>query len=797
MKELYRIKAASSRKENIIVLNQFRITLLTPSLVRLETSEKGCFTDEATQKIWNRDLGPVDFKKTLSESEILIETSELIVRCKDVYSMPCSLRDSVEITLKNPACRTTWHHGDKIKTLKGTARTLDNANGAIQLEEGIISRSGLSVLDDSKSYLINEDETLRAREDFDGTDIYFFGYAHDYKQALKDFLILTGRPPLLPRWALGNWWSRYHRYTQKEYLDLMKEFEKQEIPLSVAMIDMDWHLTQIDREIGSGWTGYSWNNELIPNPKEFLAELHKRNLKVSLNVHPAEGVGRHEEYYHKMKKALNLKDDGQSIPFDITNPKFVEAYFECLHYPREEEGVDFWWIDWQQGETTNLKNLDPLWLLNHYHFLDNAKASGRPLILSRYSGEGSHRYPVGFSGDTVISWESLAFQPYFTATASNVAYCWWSHDIGGHMLGSYDEELQVRWVQYGVFSPIMRLHSSASEFNHKEPWRFGETEASIIKRFLSLRHALIPYLYTMNVRFSCDFELPLRPLYHDYPDEDEAYCFPNEYFFGSQLISCPITSPVNKDLQMASVKVWIPEGSYTDLFTGITYSGKKKLTMYRSLKDFPLLLKAGGILPLASKNEIKDSAISLPKELELYVALGAKGSFTLIEDDGESQSLSEANSVQTKFEITEDGKFSVYSPDGNKNLLPKDRKCTIHFLNCDEVLEVNLDAGKKMAANDYKYDSLRRELTLSISVPESGMDSVSLSTRKNADADRKMILSRCFDLLDKAKIDFLRKEKIFSIIEKNENAAEICQKLLFEQESSEFIEAIMERICNI
>ena len=149
------------------------------------------------------------------------------------------------------------------------------------------------------------------------------------------------------------------------------------------------------------------------------------------------------------------------IDFDPADPAFLEAYLEVLHHPLEAEGVDFWWLDWQQGGVTRIPGLDPLWLLNHFHFLDSGRATaGAPLTFSRYAGVGSHRYPIGFSGDTVITWASLDFQPYFTATASNVGYGWWSHDIGGHFFGGKDDELTVRWTQLGVFSPIMRLHSS-------------------------------------------------------------------------------------------------------------------------------------------------------------------------------------------------------------------------------------------------------------------------------------------------------------------------------------------------
>lgn len=138
-------------------------------------------------------------------------------------------------------------------------------------------------------------------------------------------------------------------------------------------------------------------------------------------------------------------------------------------------GVDFWWIDWQQGTKSKMKGLDPLWLLNHYHMLDINRDGNNSVILSRYAGMGSHRYPLGFSGDTVVCWKSLDFQPYFTALASNAGYTWWSHDIGGHMFGKGDNELYLRWLQFGVFSPINRLHSSNKGMS-KEPWNYPQVE---------------------------------------------------------------------------------------------------------------------------------------------------------------------------------------------------------------------------------------------------------------------------------------------------------------------------------
>ena len=377
MKAAYKINTESKAHEkNTFCFDKIRITLLTPSLVRLEWSEKNLFTDEPSLKVWFRGFPDVLHQTSVENDTTYIQTEKLVIKIQQKAclhdSVKISLKDGIAPVIPSISMPNFWRYGDKYSTLKGTARTLDNADGEIELEEGILSRTGFSILDDSKSYLINQDGELCPRKASDAIDVYFFGYEKEYKKCLKDYLTLTGLPPLLPRYALGNWWSRYHKYTQKEYIELIERFEKENIPLAVAMIDMDWHLTQIDKTIGTGWTGYTWNKEYFPEPEEFLSCMHKHNLKVSLNVHPAEGVGRHEDTYESMKKALGLPVDGKTVPFDITDARFVEAYFECLHEPLEKQGVDFWWIDWQQGETTKLPGLDPLWVLNHYHFLDNA-----------------------------------------------------------------------------------------------------------------------------------------------------------------------------------------------------------------------------------------------------------------------------------------------------------------------------------------------------------------------------------------------------------------------------------------
>lgn len=410
---------------------QYRFTVLTDGLVRCEYDLDSIFEDTASTFAINRRLPVPDYRVVDVGSDLEIITEKFHLRYDKNEFSANGL--SVQCRGNLTEWHSTWRFGDESIGLGGTARTLDEANGRIPLGPGVISRQGYAALDDSDSMLFTDDGWVKGRrKNPSKSDTYVFAYGIDYRGAIRSFYAVSGKQPLLPRWALGNWWSRYYKYTADEYLALMDRFRREGLPLSVGVLDMDWHLVDNEkvRKSGlSGWTGYTWERELFPDPKAFQDELHKRHLKVTLNVHPADGIASYEEAYGAMADALGKdKKSGDPIAFDITDKKFNDAYFDILHRRREDEGTDFWWVDWQQGRLSRIPGVDPLWMLNHFHFLDNKHDEKRPLTFSRYAGPGSHRYPVGFSGDTVVSWESLDFQPEFTATASNIGYGWWYVD---------------------------------------------------------------------------------------------------------------------------------------------------------------------------------------------------------------------------------------------------------------------------------------------------------------------------------------------------------------------------------
>ncbi len=735
----------SKTDESLVIRkNNVRLSLLTERLLRVEVDPERNFIDAPTQTVVNRNFCKPQIK-TIEDGDIVI-----IMTTKTIFRYDTKNEKMVGISLKGGKNLTEYKSGN----LKGTYRTLDMTKGAIPLGDGLMSTEGVAVIDDSLSLTINTDGTLCEREG-SKKDEYYFAYNHDYRACLKDFFSLCGEVPLVPRYCLGNWWSRYKAYTQQEYMDLMNKFIEKEIPITVATIDMDWHWVDVKKRFGKsggkpsllphstdfifqgdGWTGYSWNTELFPDYRAFLKWLHEKNFKITVNLHPAQGVRFFEDMYEEMCKKMDVDPATKKrIEFDITDPKYIDAYFNVLHKPYEDEGVDFWWIDWQQGKNTKLKNLDPLWALNHYHTLANTDGEKRPLILSRYAEVGSHRYPLGFSGDTKICWEALDFQPYFTNTATNIGYTWWSHDIGGHMGGSKDDELYTRWVQYGLYSPIMRLHSTSNEFMGKEPWKHSFVAETVVTKVLRERHALIPYLYSMNYRTHKNCLALCEPMYYEYPETPEAYKVKNQFSFGSELMVAPITSKINPKTNLACVEVWLPEGRWTDIYTGAIYEGNKMLKMYRGIESIPVLAKEGAIIPMATDD--KSNISTNPKDMTLRIYRG-NNSFDLYEDDGESNEFRKGNFAITKYTVKEEDcnlYFNVSPAEGNCSSLPQRRNYTFVFEDITDADEISVMLNGKAANAEISKCSNKVRVYLKGVSPKSAVEIKLESTKIKVNRD--------------------------------------------------------------
>ncbi len=767
--------------ESVVAGGAYRFCVLTPQLIRMEYDRDGLFEDRPTQTVVRRDFPAPAFSaaETADGLEIHTEFLSLYYDKKEFSAHGLS----ISVLSESRGIHSTWRFSTEPQTLGGTARTLDNADGAVPLGPGLLSRmDGYALLDDSASLALTEDGWVAPRKK-GAADLYFFGYGFDYGLCLRDFFHLCGQTPLLPRYALGNWWSRYYRYSDKAYIALMDRFQEEKIPFSVAVLDMDWHITRVPAKYGKGWTGYTWNRELFPDPKAFLKKLHSLKLKVTLNLHPADGVYPHEEMYEQMALALH-KDPAKGLPLrlDVSSRAFMAAYFTYLHHPREEEGVDFWWIDWQQGGVSRMEGLDPLWMLNYLHALDSGKGGRRALIFSRYAGPGSHRYPAGFSGDSVISWASLAFQPYFTATAANIGYGWWSHDIGGHLGGAKDDELAVRWLQFGVFSPIMRLHSTSNLFGGKEPWNYGEEARAVMVGFLRLRHRLLPYLYTMNWRCHRFQEQLVRPMYHLYPRQDAAYEVKNQYLFGSELMVCPVTVPMDRQLMRGKAAAWLPEGTYIDLLNGLIYRGGRKMDLYRPLNQIPVLAKAGAIVPMAGEEESTANGAALPKSITWMVFGGADGHFELYEDDGETVAYQNGAYILTSVDFLwhEKGKTCLrIKAAGPEGIIPAERRHTLRFAGVLDAGAVSVRTEPESGPVTFqkRYDAHMHAVDVALpALP--AFDAVTVTFEQALVPASNDAVERIATYLGEAQIGYDLKETIYRAVSYANGEARVLAELL-------------------
>ncbi len=618
-----------------VVAGHARFSILTPALIRMEWSPTSTFEDRPSFAFNHRDLSAPEFDVEKKDDWLTIDTGKTTLRYQDDGN-PFNA-DNLSVSLELNGKTVTWKPGMKdTGNLGGTVRTLDGVNGSTELDPGIVSRDGWVLWDDSETMLFDTstDWPWIVTERQEGAlDWYFFGHGHDYKGALADFTKASGDIPLPPRYVFGSWWSRYWYFTDDEFKALVKEYDDHDVPLDILVNDMDWHLVG-PQYPGNGWTGYTFNPKAFPDPKGFMDWLHERGLHTTLNLHPADGINKHEAAFADMAKALGLDPEKiDHIDFDPFDRAFVDAYFKYLHHPLERQGVDFWWMDWQQG---TVDDIDPLFWLNYLHWTDmeRNKENGdkRPMIFSRWGGLGNHRYQIGFSGDTHSTWGSLEFQPGFTSTASNVGYGFWSHDIGGHQPGPVEGELYARWIQLGALSPILRTHGTSNPEAKRRIWAFEPDVFDSARKAFHLRYALIPYIYTA-AREAHDTGVSMcRPLYYEWPELDEAYEHWTHYMFGDDMLIVPVTSPVSAVSQRATVTAWMPPGKWTNWFTGQTYEGPGEVSLLVPLDEVPIFVREGGIIPAMPKmNRMNEKPVD---PLILNIFPGESGETRVYEDDG-------------------------------------------------------------------------------------------------------------------------------------------------------------------
>ncbi len=638
-----------------VTVDAMRFSVIAPDCIRIENSRRLAFVDGPTAVIRQRNLGAVAFTHSVSATHLTITTTKLSLK----YKLGSN-------SLINPDLIIDWNAGNRSaswtggqtdgQNLGGTRYDLDrvgrsdvpNFGVPTDIGTGLLSREGWHLLNDSDSMIWPDDGWMSHRGDDASLDYYFCAYGDDYKRMLQLFVDLSGRTPMVPNYTFGIWYSRYQNYTQSQFQAIVHRYRSEDIPFDVMGIDVDWHR--------HGWEGYDWNTSLIGNPAGMISYFKSKGVKSYLNSHPGGFMQTADTHWAPGKTAAGINTTAP-YRFHFYEQAHVQATQSVNLRPTlQSSGVDFWWPD-GGGRFSNFRTNFALATGKAYYEVPRQIDSNkRSLILNRYGGMGAQRYPIGFSGDTGATWQGLNYQPAFTARASNVAFPYWSHDIGGFDPYGYTvpDELYLRWAQFGVFSPVVRNHASHAP---RLPWEYPNVLAQV-KDIYQFRSRLFPYIYHYS-RVVHDTGIGLlRPLYFEHPSNAEAYNYPYEYYFGADLLAAPVTAQSSGGV--FNQNMWLPPGKWTDYWTGEVRTGPGSTVYAATLSQIPVYARPGAIIPHQPNMKFIGEIAADPLTLEIFPH--AAGQLDFYEDDGVSMGYAAGQSTRTPIALSVpdvNGNYSV------------------------------------------------------------------------------------------------------------------------------------------
>ena len=627
--------------DNPTVIGNSRITFITDNLVRLEYAIGGKFLNDSTLFAIDRSIRPVDIKTERKGRKYIFTTKAMRLEF-DADGCPFGQNN----------LRVTWQQNDKQKSwcltdgqsrnLQGPVVTLDAVGGPVKRMEGLLSRDGWYLIDDSGKD-VYKNGWIQYRDRNHVQDFYLFVYGTDYKSALRSLAAISGRVPMTRKYVHGSWYCRWWAYTADDYREIVQGYKDHDFPMDILVFDMDWHRKDATMGTGHaftrGWNGYSWNHELIPDPAGLIKEFKDQHIYVTLNDHPHDGIRPHEDMWDAFIKDLDVDTAKTGFPyFDAGDPNYMKAFFKHAHGYSDSIGIAFWWQDWQQdyafskvrGTTTQ----HVPWL-NELYYNDSKKGNMRGLGFARWGGWGDHRHPIQFSGDAVGNWDMLRFEVDLTTSSGNAGCFFWAHDIGGFYDG-LDKELYTRWTQFGLLNSSLRIHSVSGEKMDRRPWLWGEREEKAMRTVYHLRSQLMPYIYS-SVRQCHTDMLPLnRGLYIEQPETEESYKHPDEFLFGDLILGAPVTQAGKGKDFIVDQKVYFPTGcNWYSLFTGNEYKGGTTQTVSTPLEESPVFVKGGWPLPMQPYTQRMASTPLTTLIVRCYPGSdGDNNTYTLYEDDG-------------------------------------------------------------------------------------------------------------------------------------------------------------------
>lgn len=733
-----------SLKNNIVKGKKFRFTFLSDRLIRLEYSPTGSFEDRISQRVIFRNFSEVKYTKTQTESLIQLSTSYFTLNYdmnKPFLGSKLAPGSNLNILL-NGTDKMWYYKHPEARNFGGLNYSLDNFSGKLKLGKGLYSTDGFAVLDDSDSYVLDNNNFIKRNED--NIDIYVFMYRKDLGFCLQDYYKLTGYPSLIPRYSLGNWWNKNQEYSVMDIQKLMTKFHEEEIPISNFLFSNKWHESGDPLE---------FNHKLL-NEKQLRQLFNSYNLKLSLSIDLSDKVVEGSNTYNNIKGVVGeINGDYSFLPM---NSQQINLYSSYGIRSWISLGVDAFYVDYD-----NCKDNQTLALINHYIYsMYGLMLNKRVVVLSRNHSMSTHRDTVIFNGKTKVDWETLSILPQYQMSASNNGVSYVASPIGGYYGGIETFELYIRYIQFGVFSTFLILSSDGGKYYKREPWRWNISEEEIIKKYLRLRYKLIPYLYTESYIYSKSGSPVIQPLYYKYPKIYDEPLYRNQYFFGSEMLVCPIVKKKNLVMNRVVQRMFIPEGIWYELESGKKYVGNKYYISFYKDEDYPVFCREGSIIPLSM-----EMSTDLPTNIEVLVFPGANGSYLLYEDDGISNNYKNGSCGLTEFNF----KYTLnhyeleIQSKGNPGLLPAFRNYKIRFKNTKNG---NVEVKSGMNTVSGKVYNERNDLIIEV---ENISSSSSLTIICSSDgillnSMEKLINDDIRGILEDLEIETILKEKIDDIL---------------------------------
>lgn len=634
-------------------------------------------------------------------------------------------------------------HEEGYGNLRGKTRELYQQNMKIVVPY-FISTRGYGVLLDCGSLMTFRDGAHGAgwwADVVDELDFYFIA-GGSFDAVTQNLHELTGKTPMLPKWAFGFAQSKERYVNAKELVEVVREYRRRKIPLDLIVLDWkSW-------PNGAGWGQKNFDPVRFPDPKALTAELHSLGAKLMVSIWPIM-TGDCPNQRELQERGLVL---GNQSTYDAFSSEAREVYWSQAERGLFAHGVDAWWCDCTEpfeadwsGETkpepparlllnteASKKYLDAA-QINSYSLLHSqgiyegqrrANSSKRVVNLTRSGYAGQHRYAtICWNGDICATWQTLR-----NCIPEGVNFCatgepFWTVDIGGFFInhdpklwfwrGDYADgcrgltdmnaldpdprdtgcrdlgfwELYTRWLQYAAFLPVFRSHGTDAA---REIWRFGD-EGNVfydtIAKYIRLRYQLLPYIYSLAAQVTLNSRAMLRAVALDFPHDIAAHHLTDEFLFGPALLVCPVTTPMyyGKNSQPItganrSREVYLPAGTgWYDFWTDEVHAGGQTIAAAAPLETLPLFVRAGSILPLTEVMQFVDEIPDVPYEIRVYS--GADGTFTLYEDAGNGYDYERGAFALVDF-FWDDarGELTISERQGNFPELVREREYKIIFI---------------------------------------------------------------------------------------------------------------------